>query len=115
MKKSSWMTSGLSTKVLISVILGLSVILGIVVEVIIHNSEEYKVARFHIESNKEVLELVGKVEGYGLLVSRSTDKLEKNSRLGISVKGEKRGCRVKVYFKRDESEEWIFDSLEIVK
>lgn len=103
---------GISTRLFITVIGSILIILLILTQSLLRNSEKFKKAKLYIESNKDVKERIGSVNGYGLFIN-SNEKSNFNSEMVFVVKGNRSDVKVRVYFKFDSINNWVVEKIRM--
>jgi hypothetical protein len=111
---ASFFTSGIKPQVLISMIGSILLVLFVSAEILINNSNECRAAKRSIESDTAINALVGRVEEFGFYATSKTDNDDLHSWISLSVKGAKKNIRVKVFFRKNERDEWIIERNEII-
>jgi len=103
---------GINKKILIGFIVASIIILGVVSLTLVRNSEKFKMAKGYLENSDEVNMTLGRIKSYGFFIN-SNEREDDTSYLIFKVNGELRSARVKIYFKRDSSNNWMVDSYAI--
>lgn len=98
--------------VLAIVIFVVTTFLGVITS--LKGSSSYKVAIESIENNKSIQEIVGEIEGYGMMPSGSVSVGNGygDASFVIKVKGEKRDLKVSVYLRKRPNKEWEVEKID---
>jgi hypothetical protein len=108
MKKQNFglWTSGVRSLIMISVI-SIILLVGLSYgQVTLQNSAKVKAAKKYAESNKEIANEIGHINGYGFWFSHQVDRQEQNSYVSFSAKGAIDTKKIKIYFVKDNKQNW---------
>ena len=73
------------------------------------DAPKVRLAKEYIEANAEIMENVGKIEGYGFGVTDNVEAGREKSRMEIWVEGSRRDVKVVLFFQKDVSGDWIVE------